>query len=243
MPSATPKIQGYSCAICKDMGFYLLDVPLGHPDFGKARTCNCRSQGLMERQYKRLQAIDGLTPTERRMRFAGLIVEPENTGAFESVQYALSRKRGIVTLYGKPGRGKSTLMIAAVNEAREANIPAVYAKVSDVLDYLRNAYDPRSDRELTVDDRWHLLTTVDVLALDELDQFKTTEWAMEKFLGLMDERWRNIDRAVTLIASNAAVANLPEKVASRLQDRRAQLFHLTGPDMRKFNTWSTDQAA
>lgn len=222
------------------MGWHVKDVPVGHSDFGKAFSCGCRSQGLMARQYKRLQAIDGLTPSERRVRFAGLIVEPENTGAYESVQYALSRKRGIVTLYGKPGRGKSTLLIAAANEAREANIPAVYARTSDVLDYLRSAYDPKQDRELTADDRWHLLTTVDVLALDELDQFKTTEWAMEKFLALMDERWRNIDRAVTLIASNAAVANLPEKVASRLQDRRAQLFHLVGPDMRKFNTWSTD---
>lgn len=195
----------------------------------------------MERQYKRLQSIDGLTPAERTIRLSTLHIDDDNRGAHESVTYALQRKRGIITLYGKPGRGKSTLLIAAVNEAREANIPAVYARTSDVLDYLRNAYDPKHDRELSADDRWHLLTTVDVLALDELDQFKTTEWAMEKFLALMDERWRNIDRSVTLIASNAAVANLPEKVASRLQDRRAQLFHLTGPDMRKFNTWSTDQ--
>lgn len=223
------------------MGFYVKDVQPGHPDFGKAISCPCRSQGLMERQYKRLQSIDGLTPDERRVRFAGLVVEPDNTGAYESVQHALARKRGIVTLYGKPGRGKTTLIIAAVNEARERNIPAVYAKVSDVLDYLRSAYDPERAVELSADDRWHLLTTVDVLALDELDQFKTTPWAMEKFLTLIDERWRNIDRTVTLLASNAAVANLPEKVASRLQDRRAHLFHLAGPDMRKFNTWSADQ--
>lgn len=236
----TARIEGYQCSTCKDMGFYGRDVQPGHPDFGKAIPCACRTKGLMERQYKRLQSIDGLTPTERQIRLSGLHLDDENRGVYESVVYALQRKRGIITLYGKPGRGKSTFIIAAVNEAREVNVPAVYARVSDVLDYLRNAYDPGRERELSADDRWHLLTTVDVLALDELDQFKTTEWAMEKFLALIDERWRNMDRAVTLLASNAAIANLPEKVASRLQDRRSQLFHLTGIDMRKFNTWPTD---
>lgn len=222
------------------MGFYTLDVWPGHPNFGKALVCNCRNKGMMERQYRRLQSIDGLTPGERKLRLSGLHVDDDNRGACEAVVGALSRTRGILTFYGKPGRGKTTLLIAAINEAREANIPAVYAKVSDVLDYLRNAYDPARTAELSADDRWHLLTTVDVLALDELDQFKTTEWAMEKFLALMDERWRNMDRTLTLIASNAAVANLPEKVGSRLQDRRANLFHLTGIDMRKFNTWASD---
>lgn len=220
------------------MGFYVKDVQPGHVDFGKAVSCPCRSKGLMERQYKRLQSIDGLTPAERQLRLSNLHVDDDNRGAIEAVTHALSRKRGILTLYGKPGRGKSTLLITAVNEAREANIPATYARVSDVLDYLRSAYDPDRTVELSADDRWHLLTTVDVLALDELDQFKSTPWAMEKFLALIDERWRNIDRTVTLLASNAAVANLPEKVASRLQDRRAHLFHLTGIDMRKFNTWN-----
>lgn len=219
------------------MGFCIRDVPLGHPEFGKVFPCACRTQGLLDRQYRRLQAIDGLTPTERRLRFSGLHVDDDNRGAYEAIVYALSRKRGIVTLYGKPGRGKTTLLIAAVNEAREANIPAVYARVSDVLDYLRSAYDPDRERELSADERWRLLITADLLALDELDQFKTTPWAMEKFLALIDERWRNMDRTVTLLAGNTALANLPEKVTSRLQDRRAHIFHLAGIDMRRFSTW------
>lgn len=222
------------------MGFTIKDVQLGHPDFGKAFPCACRTQSIQARQYQRLRAIDGLTQSERAVRFRGLIVEPDNAGAVESVQHALARRRGIITLMGKPGRGKTTLLIAAINEARESNIPAVYARVSDVLDYLRNAYDPGRERELTADQRWNLLTTVDVLALDELDQFKASEWAIEKFFALIDERWRNIDRCVTLLASNTAVANLPDKVTSRLTDRRAQLFQITGPDMRKFNTWPAE---
>jgi hypothetical protein len=92
--------------------------------------------------------------------------------------------------------------------------------MTDLLDYLRAAYNP-DNRELSFDSRWDLLVRAEVLALDELDEFNTTPWAMERFLRLIDERWRNMQTRLTLLATNSALSQLPPKVASRLRDGRA----------------------
>ena len=126
-----------------------------------------------------------------------------NERAIAIVENATTLRRGIVTLTGKPGSGKSALLMCAVNEAREANVPAVYTTVTDLLDYLRAAYAPGAD--VSFDSRWDLLVGCEVLALDELDELNSTPWAMERFLRLMDERWRNMDRRLTLCATNSRI--------------------------------------
>lgn len=151
------------------------------------------------------------------------------------VQEATMRRRGIVTLTGKPGTGKSSVLIAAVNAARELGVPAVYTTVTDLLDYLRQAYAPNTN--LDFDARWDLLIRAEVLALDELDEFNTTPWAMERFLRLIDERWRAMDTCLTLCATNSRINSLPEKVASRLRDGRGYIFELKGADMRPYQRW------
>lgn len=225
---------GYRCFVCKDMGWLYHDVPVGHPEFGKAIRCNCQYDADIGRRRKYLIRIDGLTEQERRLRFATLQVQA-NSHAIQSVQYAVRQRRGMITLTGKPGLGKTALLIAAVNETREAGVPAVYTTVTDLLDYLKSAYNPQNTG-LTFDDRWDLLVSAEVLALDELDEFNTTPWAMERFQRLIDERWRHMDDRLTLLATNSGINALPEKVASRMQDGRGEVIKMAGPDMRPFQT-------
>lgn len=216
------------------MKFYVLDVWPGHPQFGKAIRCECQYDNDIEKRRNYLLRIDGLNPSERALRFADLQMG-SNEAPLQRVMEATRRRRGIITLTGKPGTGKSSMLIAAVNEAREANVPAVYTTVTDLLDYLRQAYAPNT--ELSFDARWDLLLRAEVLALDEVDEFNTTPWAMERFLRLMDERWRNLDRVLTLCATNSRINAMPEKVASRLRDGRAMVVELTGADMRPYQRW------
>jgi DNA replication protein DnaC len=197
--------------------------------------CRCQSGQDSERRRRYLLRVDGLTPAEREYRFANLRRE-ENGRAIRIVEEAVDWRRGMVTLTGKPGMGKTTLLMCAVNAAREANVPAVYTTVTDLLDYLRAAYNPASG-ELAFDARWDLLVRCEVLALDELDEFNTTPWAMERFLRLIDERWRALDSRLTLCATNARVNALPEKVASRLRDGRAQIVEMAGSDQRPYQAW------
>jgi DNA replication protein DnaC len=196
--------------------------------------CTCQQSYDAEQLRRRLLDMDGLSAAERTLRFARLM-DSANQLALDQIEQAVQRRRGLMTLIGEPGTGKTTLLICAVNAAREANVPAVYTTVSDLLAYLRQAYDPKS--ELTFDARWETLLHAEVLALDELDEFNTTPWAMERFLRLIDERWRRMYDTLTLCATNSELDALPEKVASRLQDGRAQHFTLVGPDMRLHQAW------
>lgn len=197
--------------------------------------CSCKTGNDHEHRRRRLLEMDGLNAHERTLRFDSLVAAP-NDAAIAAVQNATARRRGMIALTGAPGTGKTTLLVAAVNAAREANVPAVYTPITDLLDYLRRAYNPAVG-ELGFDARWDLLIRAEVLALDELDEFNATPWAMERFLRLIDERWRAMDRCLTLVACNGALTALPDKVASRLRDGRAQSFTLRGRDMRPFVTW------
>ena len=229
----------YQCPECKDMGWvYKVDEkgkPLYRTDDKGHKTdawrCDCQYHLDVEKRRFRLEAIDGLMGRERSLVFSETRRHDDNSDALNAVQDAVDKRRGMITLVGKPGVGKTHLLMCAVNEARERHVPAVYSTVTDILDYLRNAYNPNV--ELSFDARWDTLTRCEVLALDEVSEFNTTPWAMERFLRLMDERWRQMDRVLTLCATNGRLNNLPEKVASRLSDRRGMVIEMRGIDMRK----------
>jgi DNA replication protein DnaC len=207
------------------------------PRFGKAFRCECQSGVDEERRRLRLMAIDGLNAAERELRFEKLLVTDEIFPAVRAVISAVEARRGMVTLTGAPGTGKSTLLICAVNSLREANIPSVYTTTTDLLDYLRSAFHPEHPRAENFEQRWDLLISAKVLALDEVDEFSATSWAMERFLRLIDERWRSMHDRLTLMATNVGLERLPPKVASRMRDGRANVVQIEGRDMRGVKRW------
>lgn len=230
-PEPQPK-----CAKCGDVGFYVPDVDVTHSDFGRALPCPCRFGVNREKYMQRLMRIDGLTEHERAMRFE-FLDKRKIAHALGRVQQATQDRRGLITLTGKPGLGKSALLICAVNEVREAGVPAVYTTVTDLFDYLKAAFDPKTHDGMSFDSRWDLLIKAEVLALDELDEFNTTPWAMERFLRLIDERWRRMDDRLTLLTTNSRINALPDKVASRLRDGRGEVIEMQGADMRPYQVW------
>ena len=204
--------------------------------------CACQRQSQREREQRILLTMDGLKASERLLRFEDLMLT-KNQSALDHVRESVDRRRGLITLIGKPGSGKTSLLICAVNQARDLGRSAVYTTVTDLLAYLRQAFDPKSDHAketLGLDVRWRTLVDAELLALDELDEFNTTAWAMEQFLRLIDERWRQIDRVLTLCATNSGLRQLPEKVTSRLLDGRAQVLQLGNLDMRGYQQWRVE---
>ena len=236
-----PDKQVYACYECKDMGWVYpaTAATAGPEEIGRMKPLRCRCQTehdtLRRRRY--LEQIDGLTVSERSRTWQFLEVGL-NGDVMSFVQNAVQRRRGLITLTGAPGTGKTTMLHCAVNQARTINVTTAYTTVTDLLDYLRNAYNPNSQRDLTFDGRWEMLVNVEVLALDEADEFNATSWALERFLRLVDERWRNIDRRLTIFAMNGDADHLPEKVASRLSDGRANRFTLQSlVDLRTTQSW------
>lgn len=204
-------------------------------DFGKAFPCECKAADFTERRRLYLIGIDGLQADDRNHEFERFQITDGNRRAYEVVTDAVTKRKGMITLTGAWGLGKTELLTCAVNTARNAGIPAVYATTAHLMDYLRQAYKPGA--ELDIDERWNLLTSAEVLAVDELEKFNTTEWALERFSRLIDERWRAMGSLLTLFATNAKLERLPGDVFSRLQDGRAQVVKMAGPDMRPFNQW------
>lgn len=191
----------------------------------KTVRCVCREADAKQGTQRKLEALDGLTAAERGHRFETAVPVREQSTA----NYVLSHAfRGIYSLQGSPGIGKSYLLHCVVNQAREQGRVAVYAPMPDVLDYLRAAFDPK--KEETYEERWKLLISCEVLALDELDEFKSSEWAHERFLRLIDERSRRRDTLLTVVALNGSIASLAPKVTSRL--RQGEVFDLDGVDLR-----------
>lgn len=224
--------ESYNCSVCKDMRFVYLPAAPNSGDVGKAVPCECQNGVNAEKQRRHLLTIDGLSPAERATRFENLLVVPSNQEAYNQVTGAVSAGRGMVTLTGEAGRGKTSLLIAAVNDARERNIAAVYLTVSDLLDYIKAAFNPDTAGR-SVDERWELLTSVQVLALDELSRYNSTPWADERFWMLIDQRWRNMDRRLTILAMNGNLSALDRAIQSRLKDKRAVVVTLGGKDMRE----------
>lgn len=180
--------------------------------------------------------MGGMTGNELNVTLAGLFRGPHNRDAIEAVERIASERAGIVTLTGLPGRGKTHILHALTNEMRTLGMDAQYALTVNVLDFLRNAFSPEQPAG-EFDERWRLLTEIDCLCIDELDQFNGTPWAMERFQTLMDYRWRAIETKITAFAINTRPGQtlhqtLPEKVTSRLMDGRARIIQVLGEDLR-----------
>lgn len=214
------------CEVCGGNGFYQLNVPLGHPRFGQAIPCTCRHEQRNATRQRKLEALDGLNDREREHTFETTKLARHQ----HEVRVALSEaKTGMFTLQGRPGCGKTHYMHCVVNQARSEGRVAVYSTLPDLLDYLRAAFNPKNEEPY--EERWKLLISCDVLALDELDEFNATDWAKERFLRLIDERHRNAHTQLTVLALNGEVDALPAKIVSRL--KQGTVIKLAPVDMRQ----------
>jgi DNA replication protein DnaC len=212
-----------------------LDVPVSDPRFGKATRCKCRWGAEIARQRNHLESIDGLRPNERELVFDQFRITDGNRAAYQAVVAATERQRGIVTLTGAWGKGKSHLLISAVNQARAGGRTAIYTTTSDLLVWLRLAFSPGA--EIDESARWDLLNRTNVLAIDEMDRFNGTPWAIDQFFQLISNCWRDIDTRLTILATNTPISALPGEIRSRLSDGRAIIAEITGPDMRPAAEW------
>ncbi|HEU0164163.1 MAG TPA: hypothetical protein VFQ54_03905, partial [Thermomicrobiales bacterium] len=55
----TPR-ETVNCAICNDAGYVRMNVPIGHPMFGKLVMCVCREKELSDRRMEDLHRLSNL---------------------------------------------------------------------------------------------------------------------------------------------------------------------------------------
>lgn len=222
-----------SCSVCQDAGYYRKDVPVDHPDFGRLIRCDCKRADDADR----LQRLSGLTDSERSIRL-GDIVTDGREGTQTMVRACtefLSEPTGILTLWGGVGNAKTMALQAIVNEMLSRGIGAVYITAFDLFAYVRAAFN--AQRDVLDGDAYERLVRferVRILALDEFDKVRVSDWVLEQITDLIDKRYRlGLDgQAGTVIASNSDPANLPDWIASRLLDGRNRVIHNADRDIR-----------
>jgi Cdc6-like AAA superfamily ATPase len=223
------------CNTCDDTGYYRYDVPVGDPHFGKMVRCHCKR--LEDNQ--RLQRLSGLTATERAINLEHIQISnlPGTSAMVQACKMFMAHPFGIITFWGGSGNGKTMVLQAVVNHYVDKNIEAIYITAFDLISYIRSAFSKGkgSDLEIKDDNAYNRLLrfeSVKVLAIDEFDKVRVTDWVQEQLTDLIDRRYRlaQDEQVGTLLAMNDDPRDLPPWMYSRLAQNL--IIHNPDNDMR-----------
>ncbi len=141
------------------------------------------------------------------------------------------RPAGFVTFTSREyGVGKTFLLKALVNGFRAVDVLARYIPLPDLLVEIREKFGEAdaSDRLIAETRR------AAVLCLDELDKAHLTGWALETIFRLLNSRYEERERLLTVLATNTPPEQMPPELgylASRMQ--AGQVIEVAGPDVRR----------
>ncbi len=132
-----------NCPNCQGLGYYRLDLPLGHPEFGKIHLCECRQAQVNLQARERLFALSQLNElnhlTFENFQPHGRVgLWPQQAESLEQAynqaqQFAASLK-GWLLFQGGYGSGKTHLAAAVANFAVSIGVPTLFITVPDLLE-------------------------------------------------------------------------------------------------------------
>lgn len=142
---------------------------------------------------------------------------------------------GLLTFYGSFGVGKTHLLMSLVNGFTSIRVRAVYSLASDILDDIRSGYQNRTNDFLSQ------YQNIRVLCIDEIDKVSLTDWALQTFHQLVDHRYRNSEKYLTVFSSNLSPFQYPQELhylSSRMT--AGSVVEVKGADMRPVVDTYTD---
>jgi DNA replication protein DnaC len=221
------------CETCGDDGFYRMDLPVGHPQYGKLIRCACKAN----EDAARLQRLSGLTELERTLKLSDIKTEnrPQTRHMVSECTEFLKRPYGFLTIHGTSGNAKTVALQACVNAMVGRSVEAVYITAFDLISYIRDAFTDNNEiKDDSAYDRIVRFGTVAFLAIDELDKVKWTDWVQEQVTDLIDRRYRlGCDmQAGTMLAMNGNPRDLPAWIYSRIS--QSEIVRNDDPDLRPF---------
>ncbi len=227
-----------NCSICHGIGFYTLNVPIGHPEFGKGHICTCRqkevSQSVYEKLYKfaNLESLNEFTfDNFKPSGLTGALTDPQILSlqaAYNSCKEFATKLNGWLLIMGQFGCGKTHLAAAIANQAVSLGVPTLFLTVPDLLDWIRFSYN---DRETTFEARFEEIRNIQLLVMDDFGTQNTTPWSQEKIFQILNYRYQN--HLPVVITTNQAMELIEERIQSRLQDPNlVQRIYINAPDYR-----------
>jgi len=206
-----------ACPRCQDVGYFLLDVPVHHPNFGKLMPCDCRHDYKQQRASAERYRLSNMRAfTEKTFD----TFDPTVPGVRDAYRFAQEYAshhpfEGWLVFFGTYGCGKTHLAAAIANVALHRNYSVIFTVVPDLLDHLRSTFGPTSD--IAYDERFETIREIPVLVLDDLGTENTTPWAREKLYQLINHRYNY--RLPTIITTNRKLEDIDPRILSRMSDR------------------------
>lgn len=232
-----PPAGDADCTKCNGLGFYRIERPLGHPQFGRAEACEC----YLEREKFRLAGIP------KGAEYEGMTLDNVSNTNNADIDYTpyIDALRGLVdgadyffvTLVGTSGLAKTHLAMGTVKYALERGIAATFFYTANILDQLKSLFDSEYERPEQRRDR---IAELPFLVLDDFGVERVGEkaspWTREQLDILVNTRY--VQHLPTIFTTNLEQYELPMRIYDRLFDRRlARVFRLEGASYRSGEQW------
>lgn len=233
------------CPHCRGIGFLRRDVPVDHPDFGRAIPCVCKIQETQRADLDALRQTSGLSHltsmTFESFRPDGIGLNPEKRrnlrDAFDCACEFAHQDKGWLVLKGGYGSGKTHLAAAIANDRLARGEPVLFVIAPDLLDHLRATFAPTS--RVSYDDRFDAVRSTPFLILDDLGSQTATAWAQEKMFQLLNHRYNA--QLPTVITTNRELEEIHPRLRSRMADTTlCRVVGIRAPDYRQAGTGSSE---
>jgi DNA replication protein DnaC len=243
----TPKSTGtdsdtspkWQCEICHDAGYYILEVPVDHPQFGRPQKCSCRRARDEARKADDLRKLSNLHLMSHLTFDNFDATVPGVEQAFHAAREFARNPDGWLLLRGSIGSGKTHLAVAtALDMIERYESPVLFMVVPDLLDHLRSTFDPA--KSVGYDERFEQVKTASILILDDLGTENATPWAREKLFQIFNYRYN--EQLPIIVTTNADLrpgsgrtspaGTIDERIRSRLLDQRNTYAELDAEDYR-----------
>lgn len=230
----------HECPICRDVGFLRADVELGHPDFGKPLPCP--GEAHAPERMRRLAQLSGLPEGFLDWSLDDIEPNDHNREMLAAAREVMTWDGGFLYLWGGPGNAKTNVLVSLVNHFNKGGRTAAYVKFAKVVDYMRDAFiekkqralDPMAQSSMSYIERFQQLVKIPVIAIDEMDKARSTEFADDFRFDFLDDRYLQAlaGETITIFASNANPNRLPEPIWDRIRDGRFRVLENRQPSAR-----------
>lgn len=244
MSTANTSTDNRVCPICHGAGFVRREVPLDHPDFGRAIPCECKRRETHQATLDELRHTSGITHLAQ-MTFESFL--PDGIGlnplkrknlreVYERAREFAHEPRGWLLLKGGFGCGKTHLAAAIANDRLTRGESALFVVVPDLLDHLRATFAPTS--RVSYDERFDSIRDAALLVLDDFGAQSATMWAQEKLFQLLNHRYNA--QLPTVITTNRELEEIEPRLRSRFGDATlCSIVTILAPDFRQGGIDST----